>query len=85
MLSQFIVLFLLVCLVSIYADNEGNVPCDGPIAAAGDLIFMHYSGYIDDSSETGQKGKLFDTSLKRKKPFRFRLGSGQVIKGWDQG
>merc|ERR1719149_608965 len=45
---------------------------------------MHYTGTIDESSETGEKGKQFDSSVGRG-PFDFALGQGQVIKGWDQG
>jgi FK506-binding protein 14 len=50
----------------------------------GDKLFMHYTGYIDDSSMTGVKGKKFDSSIGRK-PFDFILGAGRVIKGWDAG
>ena len=52
---------------------------------AGDQLFMHYTGSIDESSATGTKGLVFDSSVKRNRPFDFVLGSGQVIKGWDQG
>lgn len=52
---------------------------------AGDHLDMHYTGSIDDSSATGVKGKVFDSSLTRGTPFDFTLGGGQVIKGWDQG
>ena len=45
---------------------------------------MHYTGTIDESSPTGEKGKQFDSSIGRG-PFSFRLGAGEVIKGWDQG
>lgn len=39
---------------------------------------MHYAGQLDDGSE-------FDSSYKRSEPFRFTLGEGMVIKGWDLG
>jgi len=51
---------------------------------AGDQLGMHYTGTIDESSATGEKGKQFDSSIGRG-PFDFKLGSGQVIKGWDEG
>jgi len=50
----------------------------------GDLLKMHYTGTIDESSATGEKGKQFDSSVGRG-PFEFTIGSGQVIQGWDQG
>ena len=53
-------------------------------AKAGDKMSMHYTGTIDESSPTGEKGKQFDSSIGRA-PFSFRLGAGEVIKGWDQG
>ena len=58
---------------------------DARKSVAGDSLSMHYTGSIHDSSSTGEKGKVFDTSLKRGKPFDFVLGAGQVIKGWDEG
>ncbi len=50
----------------------------GDLPAAGDIITVHYSGYLDD-------GSLFDSSLQRQEPFRFVLGRRQVIPGWDEG
>ncbi|XP_073982402.1 peptidyl-prolyl cis-trans isomerase FKBP2 [Rhodnius prolixus] len=44
----------------------------------GDLLHMHYTGKLED-------GTVFDSSLERNQPLTFTLGSGQVIKGWDQG
>lgn len=51
----------------------------------GDLLSMHYTGTIDESSKNGEKGKVFDSSRTRPEPFKFPLGSGRVIKGWDEG
>ncbi|XP_068619608.1 peptidyl-prolyl cis-trans isomerase FKBP2 [Battus philenor] len=44
----------------------------------GDLLHMHYTGTLEDGTE-------FDSSIPRGNPLTFTLGSGQVIKGWDQG
>jgi peptidylprolyl isomerase len=52
---------------------------DGPEAAAGQSVEVHYLGV---SWSTGQE---FDASWNRGTTFRFGLGQGQVIPGWDQG
>ncbi len=48
----------------------------------GQTCVMHYTGWL---WENGAKGKKFDSSLDRGKPFSFKIGAGQVIKGWDEG
>uniref|UniRef100_A0A8C9M0A0 peptidylprolyl isomerase n=1 Tax=Piliocolobus tephrosceles TaxID=591936 RepID=A0A8C9M0A0_9PRIM len=44
----------------------------------GDVLHMHHMGKLEDGTE-------FDSSLPQNQPFVFSLGTGQVIKGWDQG
>jgi len=65
---------------------EGPKECeDSEKVKAGDYLSMHYTGTIDESSATGEKGKEFDSSRGRGQTFDFAIGNGQVIPGWDQG
>jgi peptidylprolyl isomerase len=55
---------------------------DGASPATGQTCVMHYTGWL---YENGQKGRKFDSSLDRGEPFEFPIGTGRVIKGWDEG
>ncbi|MDB5101750.1 MAG: fbp [Cyanobacteria bacterium RYN_339] len=48
------------------------------VAKVGDSVSVHYTGWLTT-------GKQFDSSLTAGKPFTFKLGAGEVIKGWDEG
>jgi FKBP-type peptidyl-prolyl cis-trans isomerase FkpA len=51
---------------------------EGATATKGKMISVHYTGRLTD-------GTKFDSSYDRGQPIDFSLGSGVVIKGWDQG
>jgi len=57
----------------------------GRAAEAGDYVEVHYTGWLYDETGTDNRGNKFDSSVDRGEKFQFRLGAGQVIKGWDQG
>ena len=57
----------------------------GNDAAAGRRVTVHYTGWLYDEGKPDKKGKKFDSSRDRNEPFEFRLGAGQVIRGWDEG
>jgi FKBP-type peptidyl-prolyl cis-trans isomerase FkpA len=57
----------------------------GEAIAAGKIAVVQYTGWLYEASATEHKGKQFDSSRNQGQPFRFPLGAGQVIKGWDQG
>ena len=59
------------------------VPGNGAKPKKGDKLSMHYIGRFYGGSKNGQQ---FDSSLDNKgKPFQFKIGVGEVIKGWDEG
>lgn len=57
----------------------------GATAQPYQYAFVHYSGWLYDESEENNRGKKFDSSVDRGKHFRFLLGAGKVIRGWDEG
>ena len=54
----------------------------GATPKTGQTCVMHYTGWL---YENGAKGKKFDSSVDRGQPFDFPIGTGRVIKGWDEG
>lgn len=54
----------------------------GPEPKAGQSVTVHYTGWLDQG---GKQGTKFDSSRDRGQPFSFKIGAGQVIKGWDEG
>jgi FKBP-type peptidyl-prolyl cis-trans isomerase len=57
----------------------------GAEATAGRQVTVHYTGWLYDGGRPDHKGRKFDSSRDRKEPFTFRLGGGDVIRGWDEG
>jgi FKBP-type peptidyl-prolyl cis-trans isomerase len=60
-------------------------PGAGASIAAGQTAVVNYTGWLYDNAAPLHKGSQFDSSLTTGAPFRFKLGAGEVIKGWDQG
>jgi peptidylprolyl isomerase len=52
---------------------------EGDEARAGSTVSVHYVGVAHST------GEQFDASYDRGSPLQFRLGTGQVISGWDTG
>jgi len=58
---------------------------EGEEAVAGMQVAVHYTGWLYDEAAADHKGTKFDSSHNRGTPFRFELGAGMVIQGWDEG
>jgi peptidylprolyl isomerase len=52
----------------------------GAVPSPGQTVKAHYTGWLDGFDSI----KKFDSSRDRGRPFTFRVGAGQVIRGWDE-
>jgi FKBP-type peptidyl-prolyl cis-trans isomerase FkpA len=64
---------------------DDTTPGTGNEAVAGTSVSVHYTGWLHDPAQANGRGEKFDSSKDRGDPFRFKLGAGMVIRGWDEG
>ena len=57
----------------------------GDEAFPGMVVIVHYTGWLYDPAAPDHHGRKFDSSRDRGQPLSFPLGSGRVIRGWEQG
>ncbi|MFN0185946.1 MAG: FKBP-type peptidyl-prolyl cis-trans isomerase [Aquabacterium sp.] len=62
-----------------------SVVGNGDEAKSGQRVSVHYTGWLHDPQQADGRGSKFDSSKDRGSPFRFFLGMGSVIAGWDEG
>jgi FKBP-type peptidyl-prolyl cis-trans isomerase len=60
-------------------------PGDGAAVAPGQIAVVQYTGWLYETTAQDNKGRQFDSSRNSGRAFKFPLGTGSVIKGWDQG
>ena len=60
-------------------------PGSGAAVTAGQSAMVHYTGWLWDAAAPENKGRKFDSSRDHGDTFTFRVGGGEVIRGWDQG
>ena len=57
----------------------------GAEARPGQMVRVHYTGWLFDAVKADKRGNKFDSSKDSGQPFEFNLGAREVIPGWDQG
>ena len=65
--------------------RQDDVMGTGAEAQSGRVVTVHYTGWLYDQTRPDRKGNKFDSSRDRRQPLSFPLGSGHVIRGWEQG
>jgi FKBP-type peptidyl-prolyl cis-trans isomerase FkpA len=62
-----------------------TVTGSGAEAKPGNVVRVHYTGWLYDASKPDKRGNKFDSSKDGNQPFDFTLGAREVIPGWDEG
>jgi FKBP-type peptidyl-prolyl cis-trans isomerase FkpA len=57
----------------------------GETARSGSYVSVHYTGWLYDEDAVDHKGRQFGSSRDGGDPLTFTLGTGEVIRGWEQG
>lgn len=65
--------------------RQDDVVGTGAEAQSGQVVTVHYTGWLYDQTRPDRRGNKFDSSRDRNEPFSFNLGAGEVIRGWDEG
>jgi FKBP-type peptidyl-prolyl cis-trans isomerase len=60
-------------------------PGTGAVVGGGQMAVVQYTGWLYEAGASDHKGKQFDSSRNGREAFKFPVGTGSVIKGWDQG
>jgi FKBP-type peptidyl-prolyl cis-trans isomerase len=61
--------------------RQDDVVGTGAEAQSGQVVTVHYTGWLYDQTRPDRKGNKFDSSRDRNEPFSFNLGAGEVIRG----
>lgn len=65
--------------------DESNCQPNAAKPTKGQMVHVHYTGWLADENGQPRKDKKFDSSVDRGEPFVFPIGVGMVIRGWDEG
>ena len=65
--------------------SKDVVEGSGEAIKSGETAVVHYTGWLYEPAAPDHHGQQFDSSRTHGAPFRFPVGGGRVIKGWDEG
>lgn len=71
---------------SLHIETVKAAPENAPLVKTGQTVTVNYTGWLYDNTKADKRGAQFDSSKKPgRQPFKFRVGAGMVIEGWDKG